>query len=102
MKLSVIILNWNGKNDTLACLESLQQTTGPAFNIVVVDNGSSDDSVTAIRDRFPQIALLQTGENLGYAGGNNVGIEYALAQKADLLLLLNNDTIVEPTFIPAL
>jgi len=62
--------------------------------VVVVDNGSSDTSVEAIRETFPQITLLETGANLGYAGGNNFGIQWALFQKFDYILLLNNDTIV--------
>jgi GT2 family glycosyltransferase len=103
MKFFVIILNWNGKNDTLACLHALQSQEGAeSFDTVVVDNGSSDDSAVAIRDTFPQVTLLTTGKNLGYAGGNNIGIEYALQQGADLVLLLNNDTIPRPHFISAL
>ena len=102
MKLSVVILNWNGKNDTLACLTSLLNIEAPAFDIIVVDNGSTDDSVAEIAKRFPAIALLETGKNLGYAGGNNAGIEYALKQGADLVLLLNNDTIVDRHFVAAL
>ena len=95
MKVAVIILNWNGKNDTLACLKSLENTP----NIIVVDNGSQDDSVTSIRGLFPKVTLLETGTNLGYAGGNNIGIEYALKNGADAVLLLNNDTIVQPRFV---
>lgn len=102
MKLSVVILNWNGKNDTLACLASLQNVEAPPFEIVVVDNGSHDDSITEISKQFPAVAVLPTGKNLGYAGGNNVGIEYALQQGADLILLLNNDTVVDRHFIAAL
>jgi GT2 family glycosyltransferase len=100
MKLTVVILNWNGKNDTLACLASLQN--GEALEIIVVDNGSQDDSVAEISKQFPGVTLLKTGKNLGYAGGNNVGIEHALKQGADLVLLLNNDTIVDRYFIAAL
>ena len=92
----VVILNWNGKNDTLECLDSVSKIVYPNFQTVVVDNGSTDDSVKAIHARFPQIKLLETGTNLGFAEGNNVGIRYALAQGADALLLLNNDTIVDP------
>ncbi|HEY5234781.1 MAG TPA: glycosyltransferase family 2 protein [Rhabdochlamydiaceae bacterium] len=102
MKLSVVILNWNGKNDTLACLTSLQNVEASAFDVIVVDNGSTDDSVLEIAKRFPQVTLLETGKNLGYAGGNNVGIEHALKQGADLVLLLNNDTIVDRHFVKAL
>ncbi len=99
MKLAVIILNWNGKNDTLACLESLKPQ---GTEIIVVDNGSTDDSIAAIREKFPDITLIPTGKNLGYAGGNNVGIEYALEKGADAILLLNNDTIPDRHFISAL
>lgn len=102
MKLSVVILNWNGKNDTLACLTSLEYTEAPSFDMIVVDNGSTDDSVVEIKKRFPQVILLETGQNLGYAGGNNVGIDYAIKQGADLILLLNNDTIVGRHFITSL
>src|ERR1700733_10890334 len=102
MKLSVVILNWNGKNDTLACLASLQNVETSLFDVIVVDNGSTDDSVLEIAKRFPQATLLETGKNLGYAGGNNVGIEHALKQGADLVLLLNNDTIVDQHFIKEL
>ena len=98
MKLAIVILNWNGKNDTLACLQSLPTD----YLIVVVDNGSADDSVEAIRKQFPRVTLIPTGENLGYAGGNNVGIQHALSQEADLVFLLNNDTIVDKECIPAL
>ncbi|HEX4840325.1 MAG TPA: glycosyltransferase family 2 protein, partial [Rhabdochlamydiaceae bacterium] len=101
MKLSVVILNWNGKNDTLACLTSLENQ-GLPFETIVVDNGSSDDSVVEISKKFPQVILIETGKNLGYAGGNNVGIEYALKHGADVVLLLNNDTIVDRHFIRAL
>lgn len=99
MKLSVVILNWNGKKDTLLCLQSLQEIKSPSFDIIVVDNGSTDDSVAEIGKKFPPITLLKTGKNLGYAGGNNIGIEYALKQGSDLVLLLNNDTIVDRYFI---
>lgn len=93
MKIYVIILNWNGKGDTLTCLENLEYVTTP-HHVVVVDNGSSDGSEEAIRKKFPQVYLIQTGENLGYAEGNNVGIRYALENQADFLFILNNDTIV--------
>ena len=102
MKLFVVILNWNGKNDTLACLASLQNTEAPAFDTIIVDNGSTDDSVVEITKRFPEVTLIETDKNLGYAGGNNVGIEHALKQGADFVLLLNNDTIVDKHFIQAL
>src|SRR5688572_13158338 len=100
MSIFVILLNWNGKNDTLECLASLQKVTTPHF-IVVVDNGSTDDSVEAIKEAFPSVTLLQNETNLGYAGGNNRGISYALDKGATHLLILNNDTIVDPLFLEA-
>ncbi|WP_022948507.1 glycosyltransferase family 2 protein [Methylohalobius crimeensis] len=95
-KVSIIILNWNGRDDTLACLDSVFKIDYPNFDVVVVDNGSTDDSVPAIRKAFPQAHLIETGKNLGYAGGNNVGIQYALNNKADYIFVLNNDTTVAP------
>lgn len=92
----VIILNWNGYQDTVACVESCLQSTYLAFQILIVDNGSSDNSEPLLRQRFPDIEILQTGSNLGFAGGNNVGIRQALASGADYVWLLNNDTIVAP------
>lgn len=96
----IIILNWNGKQDTLDCLESLTHVKTP-HQIIVVDNGSADDSVQAISTAFPLILLIETGENLGYAEGNNVGIREALKRGATHLLILNNDTTVEPDFLDA-
>jgi len=94
-KIYIIVLNWNGRNDSLACIESVRHIDYPNFEVVVVDNGSIDDSVQAIKEVFPEVALLETGENLGFAGGNNVGMRHALKNGADYILLLNNDTIVD-------
>jgi GT2 family glycosyltransferase len=98
-QVAIIVLNWNGLNDTLDCLESLYQLDYQNYEIVVVDNGSTDRSVQVIRERFPGVTLIENDENLGYAGGNNVGLCYATAQEADYALLLNNDTVVDPTFL---
>lgn len=100
MKLFVIILNWNGKEDTLACLKSFEKVETP-HQTLVVDNGSTDDSVASIRKYFPSVHLIETGENLGYAEGNNVGIRYALDKGADYLFILNNDTLVDPQILNA-
>jgi GT2 family glycosyltransferase len=93
-KVVIIVLNWNGKKDTLACLESLEKLTYSNFETIVVDNGSTDASSTAIREKFPHCNLLETGANLGFAEGNNVGIRKAIERQADYLFLLNNDTVV--------
>lgn len=95
-RVAIIILIWNGKEDTLECLRSLQADTYPEKEIIVVDNGSTDDSVEAIRTQFPSVTILQNGTNLGFTGGNNIGIRYALENSADYIFLLNNDTSLEP------
>jgi len=101
-KVSIIILNWNGKSDTLNCLASVLKINYQNYNVIIVDNGSQDDSIIAIKQKFPNVHLIATGENLGYAGGNNVGIQYALDNNADYILVLNNDTIVAPDLIDLL
>jgi GT2 family glycosyltransferase len=95
----IIVLNCNRKDDTLACLESLQHITYPTFETVLVDNGSTDGSVAAVQAFFPEVAILETGENLGFTGGNNIGMRHALGHGADYILLLNNDTEVAPDFL---
>lgn len=95
-RVGIIVLNWNGVDDTLACLESLARLDYPTFEVIVVDNGSADGSVLAIRERFSGVTLIENGENLGYTGGNNVGLRRVLAQRLDYALLLNNDTEVPP------
>ena len=97
----IVILNWNGKEDTLECLASAKQLDYSNYEIVLVDNGSADGSADAISKQYPDVTLLQTGENLGYAGGNNVGILWALEHGADYILLLNNDTIVSTDLLSA-
>jgi GT2 family glycosyltransferase len=89
-----VVLSWNGKQDTLRCLESLQRVHDPDLGIVCVDNGSSDGSQQAVRERFPGVTLIEAGENLGYSGGNNVGLRHALAAGADWMILVNNDATV--------
>jgi len=101
-RVGVIVLNWNGGDDTLACLASLARLDYPAFEVVVVDNGSTDGSVPAVRQRFPEVVLLLNEENLGYTGGNNVGLLHVLDRGLDYALLLNNDTEVAPNFLRVL
>lgn len=98
----IVVLNWNGREDTLACLGSLQHLTPGDTRVVVVDNGSTDGSVDAIRQAFPAAELIENDKNLGYAEGNNVGIRYALDQGADFVLVLNNDTTCAPDLIDRL
>lgn len=98
---SIVVLNWNGAIDTLACLNSLAALTYPNFNVVVVDNGSTDDSLARLRPYkapYP-LTLLETGANLGFAEGNNVGVRAALDAGAEFVFLLNNDTEVDPGLV---
>jgi len=148
-KVAIIVLNWNGWRDTIECLESLQRITYPNYQVIVVDNGSTDSSVEKINewvegkisieskyfrcnlDKKPiklikydrttaekgddkrdeeinnlsssrKIVIIQTGENLGFSRGNNIGIRYALREKFDYLLVLNNDTVVKSDFLDIL
>lgn len=104
----LVILNWNGSDDTIACLESLRHLKALSPKVVVCDNASSDNSWAKLKAYSAtqaelDIQLLQTGANLGYAGGNNVGIQYALSDPAmQYVWLLNNDTVVEPEALKAL
>jgi GT2 family glycosyltransferase len=92
----IVILNWNGWQDTIECVESCGRLTYSDFRIVIVDNGSTDGSESILRERFPGLVILQSGENLGFSGGNNVGIRYALEHGGEYVWLLNNDTVVDP------
>ena len=94
-----VTLNWNRPQDTLLCLASLQAQSYPALRLVVVDNGSTDDSVAQIRAAFPDVAVIENGRNAGFAGGMNPGIRYALEQGADYVFALNNDTTLDPQAI---
>lgn len=130
----IIILNWNGWQDTLECLESLMHVTYKNFCVVVVDNASRNDSIERIEqwaenkrisldtyelsDRvaglvkikgeppldanFKKLHLICSKTNLGFCAGNNVGMEFAVKNGADYLLILNNDTVCEPDFIEPL
>ena len=91
-----IVLNWNGWKDTLDCLDSLAKQRYERLKVIVVDNGSTDESVDEISQAFPSVWLIRNGANLGFAGGNNVGIRMALDEGADFIWLLNNDTLVPP------
>jgi GT2 family glycosyltransferase len=98
----IILLNWNGLRDTVECIESCARLTYPRFRIVVIDNGSTDGSASVVHRRFPDVEVIETGCNLGFAGGNNVGIRHALENGAGFIWLLNNDTVVEPDALSAL
>ncbi len=95
MKVAAVVLSWNGKEDTLACLRSLE---GEDADVIVVDNASEDGTADAVTGA----EVIRNDRNLGYAGGMNVGIARALERGADAVLLLNNDVEVEPGAIGAL
>ena len=91
-----VIVNWNGWQDTVDCLTSLREQVYSNLQIVVVDNGSTDDSVERIRSGFPEVRLIETGKNIGFPSGCNVGLRAALAGNAEYVWLLNNDTVCPP------
>lgn len=110
--MAVVLVNFNGAEVTLPCIDSLRRSTWKSWFAVIVDNGSSDDSAARLADacgppvraESPQQSpppdgaaiWFATGENLGFSGGNNAGIRHALAAGARSVLLLNNDTLVQP------
>jgi len=98
----IVVLNWNGRADTVECLDSLRSITYPSYEILVVDNGSADGSVEAFRDKYPGLEVIVNEKNFGYAEGNNIGIRRAIEKKADYIMLLNNDTVVDPSFLDEL
>jgi hypothetical protein len=98
-KVSIIVLNYNGREDTLACLRSLEHLTYSNVQVIMVDNASGDGTAEAVRASHPDVVVIETGANLGFTGGNNVGIRRALEDGADYIMLLNNDTIVAPDCI---
>lgn len=90
----ISVVNWNNYDDTKECIESLERLDYPNSRVVLVDNGSTDDSTTRIEAEHPDLDVIYTGENLGYAGGMNVGSRKALEWDADYVWQLNNDVIV--------
>jgi hypothetical protein len=102
MTVIAVVLNWNNEPDTVECLESLVADGLPLAQVVLVDNASADRSGDRLHARFPEARYVQTGANLGYAGGNNAGVREALAMGADWVLVLNNDTVTEPGMLHAL
>lgn len=100
---AIVLVNWNGADDTLAVLEEIAGLEHPAIRTFVVDNGSSDDSVARLEACPHEFELIETGKNLGFAGGNVVGLRRAAEQaEIEWFLLLNNDVAVDPGFLSAL
>jgi GT2 family glycosyltransferase len=95
----VIVLAWNQLRETLECLESLQQTHYENLHLSLVDNGSSDGTADVVTLQFPQVEVLRLEKNVGIARGYNTGIENALANEADFVLVMNNDTVIAPDMV---
>lgn len=91
-RVAVIILTWNRVDDIVTCLESFADVHYPNLEVVVVDNASADETVDTVRANYPWTTLIVNDDNLGYVGGNNVGIRYALEHGADYVFVLNSDT----------
>lgn len=100
-RIVVIILNWNGLDDTLECLHSVMRIDYPSYDIYVADNGSTDGSIPGIRAQFPALKLIENGANLGFAEGNNRAIQQAIDTDAEFVLLLNNDTVIDSNLLSA-
>lgn len=98
---SIVIVNWNGKALLEECLRSVYCQSFKAFEVVVVDNGSTDGSVDAVKKSFPEVVVRENKENLGFAKGNNIGIG-AASKETKYILTLNNDTVLDRSFLTEL
>lgn len=101
-KVFAIVLNYNGKDVLLSCLDSLYKSDYSNLEVIVTDNNSKDGSLEEAREKFPRFHFIKNSENLGFAAGNNVAIRFALEKMADYVFLLNNDATVEPDTISKL
>lgn len=101
---AIVLVNYNGFDDTIACISSLSECSYKDYIIIVVDNCSTDESVRELKSAQMNydFVLLKASDNRGFSAGNNIGIRYALEAGADYVLLLNNDTLVEPNFLELL
>jgi len=96
---AIVIVNWNSFDLTRDTLLSLQKSNFQNFDCIVVDNGSADNSACQLNNLFPEIILLLAGENKGFTGGNNIGMQYALDKGYEFIMMLNNDVEVDPNFL---
>jgi hypothetical protein len=95
----LIILNYKGYRDTCECVDNLLQQDYGNYKILIVDNDSQDESYEKLKVHYPELEILPTGKNLGYAGGNNIGIRKALEAGAEYVGVLNNDIKAEPDMV---
>lgn len=99
VNVAIVLVNYNGFKDTIECIESIKANNFKNYKIIVVDNASFSDDAKIIKEKCNDIILIKSKENLGFSGGNNLGIKYALDNKFDKILLLNNDTIIDADMI---
>ncbi len=102
MDVAAVVLSWNGRDNTLKCLRSLDNVTYRSFHVIVVDNGSTDGSADSISVSRPGLELVRLNENTGFAKGMNTGIRHAFAAGAEGVVTLNNDMVVDPAFVEPL
>jgi GT2 family glycosyltransferase len=98
----LLILTWNRRDDVLRCVASLRHLRYANYVPVVIDNASRDDTVAALRARHPDLHVIENSANLGYAGGNNIGLRWALSHGADYVQIINSDTEVTPEMVDEL
>lgn len=101
-KLAIVLVNWNSFELTKDTIDSLQKTSFKDYDCIVVDNGSADGSGQALKLAFPEMILIESPDNKGFTGGNNLGMDYALKAGYEYIMMLNNDVEVEPNFIEPL
>jgi len=99
---AIIVLTWNQRDMTLDCLASLRELHYPSVETIVVDNASSDGTADAVREAYPEVVVIENPDNLGFVGGNNAGLRYAMETDAEYIMLLNNDTVLDPDMVTEL
>jgi len=100
---SIVIVNWNGRKYLAACLKSLFNQTYKDFNVILVDNNSTDDSVNFVKGNFPQVKVIECRKNYGFAEGNNIGIREAMQNaETKYIMTINNDTIIDNKYLETL
>uniref|UniRef100_UPI00260C60D3 glycosyltransferase family 2 protein n=1 Tax=Blautia sp. TaxID=1955243 RepID=UPI00260C60D3 len=101
-KIGIILVNYNGYEDTIECVKSIKKSTYRNYKIIIVDNASPDESGNRLNDKYSNdsdIVVILNKENTGFSEGNNIGLEYIEKEQIDYILMLNNDTVVEPEFL---